>query len=320
MTTAATVPGPAWLGADDVRRRVPMAEAIDELGAVLRAGFDPEDDGQRSRLHTSHGELLQMPSANEAYCGTKLATVCPGNEGTDLPVIQGVYVLFDGPSMQPLAVLDGAALTTLRTPAVSGLAVRHLAAPGARRLALLGTGVQARAHVDAVAAAIELEHVDVIGRTPANVERLVEQIRVLGFSAAAAGTDAIADADVVACCTSASEPLFDGSLVSAHAVVVAVGAHHPTARELDTSLVQRSTPVVESLSSARREAGDVMVPISEGALDLADLVMLRDVVTGEVTPPVDAPRVFKSTGMPWEDLAVAAAVTTRTPTPLPNAT
>jgi ornithine cyclodeaminase len=287
-----------------------MTDAIDVLEATLRAGLDVEHDGRRTRLDTPNGELLQMPSANDRYCGSKIITVAPGNEGTGIPAIQGVYVLFDGAAMAPVAVLDGAALTTLRTPAVSGLAVRHLAAPGSSRIALFGTGVQAWGHVEAVSAVLDVQHVDVIGRTPANVDRMVERIRATGVSATAAGLDAVPAADVIVCTTSAQVPLFDGHLAAEHALTVAIGSHDPTAREVDSVLARRSAVVLESRDSALREAGDVIIPIAEGAIDAADLITLAEVVRGRAVAQ-DRPRLFKGSGMPWEDLAIAGAVALR---------
>jgi ornithine cyclodeaminase len=300
--------GPAWIGLGAVERALPMAAAIDVLEDALLAGLDPEQDGERSRIDTPAGQLLQMPSADRRFVGTKLVTICPRNQGSDRPVVQGVYVLFEGAGMSPIAMLDGAALTSLRTPAVSGLAVRHLSAPGAARLALFGTGVQAWGHVLAMAAVLDLEHVDVVGRTPAAVDRLVARIRATGLSAAAGSVDAVATADVVVCATAAREPLFDGDLVPAHAVTVAIGSHDPGIREVDTHLVRRSSVVVESRSSALREAGDVVIPIVEGALTTEDLIPLAAVVRGAVALPPERPRLFKGTGMPWEDLVTAGAI------------
>jgi ornithine cyclodeaminase/alanine dehydrogenase-like protein (mu-crystallin family) len=303
--------GPVWIGPAAIGRSLPMLDAIDVLEQTLRAGLDPERDGQRSRLDTPDGQLLQMPSTNDRHCGSKIISIRPANESDGVPVIQGVYVLFDGAHLSPVAVLDGAALTALRTPAVSGLAVRHLAAPGSSRVALFGTGVQAWGHVQAIRAVLAVEHVDVIGRTPANVEQLVRRIRAAGTSAAAADIRAVSTADVVVCTTAAQSPLFDGALVADHTVTVAIGSHSPDAREVDTTLVRRSSVVVESRASALREAGDVVVPIAEGAFDAEDLITLADLVRGAVTVPHDRPRLFKGCGMPWQDLAVAGALADR---------
>ncbi len=118
----------------------------------------------------------------------------------------------------------------------------------------------------------------------------------------------VPDADVICCCTTARSPLFGGSLVADHAVVVAIGSHEPEARETDDALARRATVVVDSRASALREAGDVIAAIASGALREADLVTLADVVRGAAAPDPARPRLFKSTGMAWEDAVVATAI------------
>ncbi|HEY2637697.1 MAG TPA: hypothetical protein VGI54_09935, partial [Solirubrobacteraceae bacterium] len=118
----------------------------------------------------------------------------------------------------------------------------------------------------------------------------------------------VADADVVCCCTTAREPLFDGALVADHTAVVAIGSHEPEARETDDALVGRATVVVESRATALREAGDVVAAVRAGALDPEDLLTLAELVTGAAPPAPGRPRLFKSTGMAWEDAVVATAL------------
>ncbi|MFK4196268.1 hypothetical protein ACI2LO_29905 [Streptomyces sp. NPDC033754] len=119
----------------------------------------------------------------------------------------------------------------------------------------------------------------------------------------------MAKADLVVCCTTAREPLFDGALVAPGATVVAVGSHEPDARETDSTLVARSEVYVEARAAALREAGDLLVPTAEGAIDEDHVVgNIADLVTGRRTPTTDRPRFFKSVGMAWEDLAVAGAL------------
>jgi ornithine cyclodeaminase/alanine dehydrogenase-like protein (mu-crystallin family) len=271
-----------FVGAQDVERLGVLA-AVDALEAALRNVLDPEADATRVVLAVGGGELLVMPSASGPAPAVKLVTV--GGE----PRVQGVCVVFDASSLAPRALVDGIALTTLRTAAVSALAVRHLAAPDARRLVVFGRGPQAHAHVAAMRAVRPIEHVEVLGRD-------------------AIGVDArVARADVVCCCTTAREPLFDGNAVADHATVVAIGSHDPHIRETDERLAARATVVVESRGSALREAGDVLLAIEAGALQAEDLVGLADVVRGIARPEVGRPRFFKSTGMAWEDAVVAAA-------------
>ena len=168
--------------------------------------------------------------------------------------------------------------------------MRHLAVPDARRLVVFGRGPQAHAHVAAMRAIRPIEQVDLLGREAAGRDELV------------------AAADIVCCCTTAREPLFDGALVADHATVVAIGSHEPGARETDAALAARATVVVESRTSALREAGDVILAIDAGAVSADALVTLAELVRGEATPPADRPRFFKSTGMAWEDAVVAAAL------------
>ena len=275
-----------FLDGDEVRRRLPVTDAADALEAALRAGLDPEADPPRGAVELDRGQLLLMPSAAASHPVVKLVTI--GGE----PRVQGVCVVFDGETLAPSALVDGIALTNVRTAAVSALAVRHLAVRDAQRLLVFGRGPQAHAHVEAMRAVRPIELVDMVGRDQARggVDELV------------------AAADVVCCCTTAREPLFDGALVADHAVVVAIGSHEPALRETDDALAARATVVVESRASALREAGDVILAIEAGATSPGELVTLAELVRGEAEPEPRRPRLFKSTGMSWEDAVIAASL------------
>jgi ornithine cyclodeaminase/alanine dehydrogenase-like protein (mu-crystallin family) len=273
-----------FIGAAEVERRLSAARATDALEAALHGGLDPEADPPRETVELEGGQMLLMPSAAAGHAVVKLVTV--GGE----PRIQGVCVIFDETTLAPIAVMDGIAVTNLRTAAVSALAVRHLAAPDPRRLLVFGRGVQAHAHVTALRAMNPIEHVDIVGRAHGDVDELVTA------------------ADIICCCTTAREPLFDGALVADHATVVAIGSHEPDVRETDDNLAARATIVVESRHSALREAGDIMLAIDAGATTPDRLVTLAELVRGEAKPAADRPRFFKSTGMSWEDAVVGGAV------------
>ncbi|MFB7513310.1 ornithine cyclodeaminase family protein [Streptomyces sp. NPDC056144] len=280
------------------------------LAEVLLAGFDPEAAPHRTSVHVPAGELLLMPAAFGPLAGVKIAGVAPGNAALGLPRITGSYLLLDGTSLQPLALLDGAALTELRTPAVSALAVHHLTPDGRPlRLVLFGTGPQAYGHLEAVLAVRQISEAVVVGRNEVGARALAGYARTLGVEARAGLPEDVAKADLVVCCTTAREPLFDGELVAPGATVVAVGSHEPDARETDTALVSRADVYVEARAAALREAGDLLVPIAEGAIG-ADHVAgtLADLVRGRRAPSTDRPMFFKSVGMAWEDLAVAGAL------------
>jgi ornithine cyclodeaminase len=307
------VSAPPFIGPDAVAQ-LPFAAAVDALERALLDGLDPEADPPRSAFATEAGELLLMPSSWASAAGVKLATVAPANPERGLPRIQGVYALFDGATLAPAALVDGIALTSLRTAAVSALAVRGLAPAGASRLLVFGSGPQAWSHVMALRELLALERVDVVARDPARLERFVERVREAGIASDAVSGPAderVAAADIICCCTTAREPLFDGELVAPEATVVAVGSHEPEAREVDERLAGRATVVIEARSAALREAGDVIRAIELGALDEDSLATLAEVVTGTANVAGKRPRLFKSTGMAWEDLVVATELARR---------
>ena len=304
-----------FLDADTLMSLVPWQAAVDALESALAAGAAAAGGPPRSVVAEQHGELLLMPAASSTGVGVKVTSVAPGNPARGLPRIQAVYVLLDADTLTPQLLLDGTALTTLRTPAVSALAVRSLARPDAGSLLVFGTGPQAWGHVHAIATVRPLSRVRVVGRDRGRLATLLDRLRAEGIAAAAGTAGDVADADIVVCATTAARPVFDGRLLAEHACVVAVGSHTPDARELDDAVFARAgRVVVEERSAALREAGDVLAAIAAGVLDAADLIELASLVSGRPassgpasSEPVPGVAVFKSVGMGWEDLAVAEA-------------
>lgn len=298
-----------FVDAARLEQRVPPAAAAAALRAALLGGLDPAAGPSRSSVPVRGGQLLVMPAEDAGHVGVKLVTVA-ADPAPGRPSIAGVYVLFDATGLQPLAVVDGTALTTLRTAAVSAVAVDELAAPHAEHLVLFGTGAQARGHVRALRDLRPLRTVTVVGRHPERCEDFVAWLRDSGLDARAGRPADVRTADVVVCATTARTPLFDGAAVPEHACVVAVGSHEPHARELDGALLERAgAVVVEDAAAALREAGDLVLAVAEGMLDPADLLGLADLVAGRMRRR-PGPAVFKSVGMAWQDLVVAAQAVT----------
>lgn len=304
---------PIYLDEKQVFRHVPVRRAVDALQDALRKGLDPRTALPRERAPLGNGEMHMLPAEFGGFAGLKVLTLAPQNSERKLPVIQGHYLLFDATTLRPVAILDGPALTAIRTSAVSALGVRHLAADGASHLLVFGTGLQAYHHVHAVEAVRPLSQVTVVGRNADKAEALVARLKTDGFKSVAAGSASdVAEADIVVCCTASTTPLFDGSLVRDDAVVVAMGAHTPDAREVDDALIRRADVYVEAPSAAMTEAGDVIQAVAAGAVAEADLKDLRELVGDSPVRAGDRvvrtkPAVFKTVGMGWEDLVVARA-------------
>jgi ornithine cyclodeaminase/alanine dehydrogenase-like protein (mu-crystallin family) len=302
---------PPWIGADEVFSRLGFGAAVRAVQEALRSGLDPAADFPRDVLDVASGQLLVMPSETRDFVGVKLATVAtvaPGNPALGKARIQGVYVLMDATTLSPVALLDGTAITTLRTPAVSAAAADALAPEDVAHLVVFGAGPQAWSHVAALRTVRTIARVSIVGRSERRAADLVARLRASGVRAEVGTVDAVRGAQLVVCATTALQPLFDGAMVGADACVVAVGSHQPAVRELDSGLMARSQVVVEDAAVALREAGDVVIPVEEGVLRPESLVALRGIVAGTAAVDRSRPRVFKSSGMSWEDLVIAAAV------------
>ncbi|HEU4527589.1 MAG TPA: ornithine cyclodeaminase family protein [Actinomycetota bacterium] len=299
------------IDATELRRALPMSVAIDALETAFRTQLPSAP--LRSNVETPAGSLLLMPSSSEDALGVKLVTLTPTNAGRGLPYIHALYALFDGATQAPRAILDGAALTALRTGAVSGLATRRLAVPEASRLVVFGAGVQARSHIEAMRAVRPVERVTIVSRSTPAAEALVDALRAEGLDAGVGVPDVVAEADLVCTCTTSPEPVLEGRLLAPGTHVNAVGAYTPETRELDGEAVRRARVVVETREVAMAEAGDLLIPIREGIVGVDHVAAdLAELVAG--APVRRSPRdvtVFVSVGVAFEDLVVARAAVER---------
>lgn len=305
----------AVLNRHDVFGLVPYRHAVQAITDTLAGGFDPAGDPARSRFDTAHGQLLLMPSDTAGYSGVKVVSVARDNAARGLPTVQGQYLLFEHPALRPVAVIDASALTELRTPALSLSAVLPLLpVRDDLTVVVFGQGVQARGHMDGLLATLPagagVGRVTFVARHP-------DRAKTSGYEAAESlraqdgeVNSRLADADLVICATGAREPLFDSDLLKDETVVVAVGSHEPDAREVDGKFCARATVVVEDVATALRESGDVVLAAEEGYLAYGDLVSLKTHLsdTGARQRSAGRPMFFKSSGMAWEDLAIASRI------------
>lgn len=298
--------GPVRLvDAADVRRLLPPKEAVAALERALVAGLDIEADSPRLFSPARSGEFLLMPAASATGAGVKVLTLAPDNPAKGLPKIQGHYLLFSGEDLAPRAIIDGAALTLARTPAMTTMVVQAVHPDPIPHLLVYGTGPQARAHVEHLAECVGLSAVSIAGRTSARAAVFAEQLRDQGFNASPATSRAVKTANVIVCATSSTSPLFDGAHVRDDAIVAAIGSHGLDAREVDEHLVTTSTIVVEARASALRESGNLLSArprqwwIENPPANVADLVR------GAVSRDPDRPFLYSAAGMSWEDLVLA---------------
>ena len=253
---------------------------------------------------TNNGWFAVMPVIAGDWMGVKTVTFYPGNAERNLPTHMAVVELLRRSTGVPLAVIDGRLITEMRTAAVSAVAFGalsplHFAAPP-KSLGILGSGVQARAHMHALQHVWpQLEEILIWSRTPTHAERFASET-----GAQAVGIERAAAADVVLTVTSASQPVLEGRWLAPHALVLAVGATGSTLRELDDDVMQSSYVIAESRSCVERESGDVRFSGAKVAVEIGEILARPDTTS----VPRNGRVLFKTVGMAIEDLTAAQLV------------
>ena len=307
------------LGRTDLEKLLAPRDVADAIAAAFRrhaAGLTHVPERNVVPV-TTDGVLLVMPAVTRAErssdvsAGAKLVTWYGGNRARGVPTVFGTYVLLDGPTGRPIAIVEGTFLTGLRTGATSALAGRYLARPDSRRLVCFGAGVQAAFQVRCFAAELPITHVAVVGRDPERARAFVAAMRTELSATVELATDprgAVARADVVTCATTSSDPVVFGVDVRPGTHVDAVGSFKPDMREVDGETVRRARVFVDTYSAGLEEPGDILIPMKEGVLRRESVAAeLTELVTG-TKPGRRTPEditFFKSVGFALEDLAAA---------------
>jgi ornithine cyclodeaminase len=310
------------LNAAEVREALPMPQAIE----AMREAFAAFSNGRAvvpARTHLAvpqhAGTSLIMPAlvndndSNNEALAVKVVSVFDKNSESGLARIQAAVLVLDPATGQPQALLEGAALTAIRTAAASGLATELLSRRDSRIVAILGAGVQARAHLEALCAVRPITEVRIYSRTPAKVEVLLRDIanrreHKVRLVAATSAREALDHADIICCTTTSSVPVFADADVAAGTHINAVGSYTPGAREAPAETVRRARVVVDSRQASWDEAGDLIQPLNAGVIDRDHIYAeLGEIVTCRKPGRSDNCQItlFKSVGLAVQD-AVAA--------------
>jgi ornithine cyclodeaminase len=255
--------------------------------------------------------LLLMPAWQTGrHIGIKMVTVFPGNAERDLPAVMGAYLLLDGETGSPLAMIDGPMLTARRTAAASALAASYLARPDCERLLMVGTGALAPQLILAHAAVRPIRNVLVWGRTEDKAAKLAKRLNRSDFRVQHTTDleDAARGAHIISCATLSVEPLIAGEWLQNGQHLDLVGGYRPDMRETDDTAIRRARVFVDTRAGACEEAGDIVQPLESGVLDPDDIAAdLFELTRGERAGRrfYDQITLFKSVGTAVEDLAAA---------------
>jgi len=305
------------INAAEVRQLLPMAACMDAMETALKQlGRGEAQNPLRSAnwLADNRGILLAMPALTEEAMAIKVITVMPGNHGSPYDSHMGAVILFDSQYGRPLALMDATEITAIRTAAVSGVATRALAREDAGDLAILGTGVQARSHLQAILEARPLRRVRVWSRSEAHRAAYAQCASdELDAEVESAGSAeyAVKGADLICTTTAATEPVLHGVWLSPGAHINAVGASTATTRELDSQAMAMVSHFVDRRESALDESGDYLIPLNEGAIgDDHIRAELGEVLLGRAPgrSSDDEITLFNSLGLAVEDLASAQLI------------
>jgi thiomorpholine-carboxylate dehydrogenase len=292
--------GPIFLNEEQVRRHLRMADLVPAMEKALidfSAGKVTQPVRSVIKVDPPGGFLGLMPALTPDGLGLKAVTFFPSNAKRGIATHMATIFLVDPETGTPLAIMDGRLITEMRTAAVSAAATKLLALPDAKILAVLGSGVQARSHVEALRLVRNFEEIRVWSPTQEHAKQFAEEVGGTAVSA----EEAVRGADVVVTVTNSKTPVLKGSWLKPGSHVNAIGACRPDWRELDDEAMN-NVVFVDSREGALRESGDVIL---SGAKIYAEV---GDALAGKVPVRADETTIFKSLGMAVEDLAAAMLV------------
>lgn len=286
-----------FIGEAEIAAALTWPDLIDAIEAAMTAfstGRVAQPVRQMIAVPGEDAFMGAMPAIGDAM-GVKIVTLFHGNAGTDIPTHQAVILLFDRANGSPLAVLDGRLVTEMRTAAGTAAVARKLTSEEPKTVAILGNGVQARAHATALRSVREIAELRLWGRNEARARPVADD---LGAAFHADAAEAVRDADIVVCATSATTPVLKGAWVQEGALVASVGWNGANGRELDDDAMAH-TVLVESRDAARDQAGNVR---GSGCEIFAEV---GEVYAGTATVPGGATVVYDSVGIAIQDVAAA---------------
>ena len=297
------------LSAQDVKDAIGMSEAI----KAMRVAFGEFSSGKammplRSRFHVPDGITLMMPAFLPSIkaMGIKVVSVFEKNPSLGLPVVGAIVIVLNPDTGFPLAVINGASLTALRTGAAGGLAADLLSRKDSKTIALFGAGVQARAQLEGVLTVRSISSVKIFDRVRASAEKLAEEIlgTISDVSVVGSPKEAVSDADIVITATTSTSPVFDGGDLKPGTHVTGVGSFTPQMQEIDEKTIRRARVVVDSKEACMAETGDIILSNASISAEIGEIV------NGKKPGRQNDEEItfFKSVGLAVQDAAAAAAV------------
>ncbi|MDG2013277.1 MAG: hypothetical protein P8J33_07220 [Pirellulaceae bacterium] len=305
------------LNADEVAQALPMKQAIASMKMAMQALSSGQAEiPLRTHIEANQGTTLVMPGwvshGDHESLAVKVVSIFNGNQSRGLANILGLVHVLDAETGAPIAILNGAAVTALRTAAVSGAATASLANPDASRLAILGSGPQAKSHFQAMCAVRPVKQASFFSPRRVHVERLVASLQTdVDLHIADSSEAATREADIICTTTNSNIPVIDNAAIADGCHINAIGSYKPDVVEIPAAVVRRARVFVDHKKTALSEAGDLIQPLQRGEIETQHLVgEIGELFLGQIAGRLSADNVtlFKSVGNTVEDVVGASDI------------
>lgn len=302
------------LSSEEVKQSISMPQAIEAMETAFLQLFNQQVKlplRTPVAIEEEQALTLTMPAylVKDKALGLKVVSIFPNNASLDKPSINGLIILLDAQTGEAKALMEAAYLTALRTGAVSGLATKYFSAPEAKKLAIIGSGAQAKTQLEAVAAVRAIEEVSVWSRNLKNAERFADSLKDnYTVNCYDTVTKTVKDADIICTATNSTEPLIELTDIQTHAHINAIGSHNSSMREISSDVLLNGIIIADQLDAVLAESGEIIHAISQDQLDKECIIELGEWLSHKNVDYTNVLTVFKSVGLAIQDISVAEIV------------
>ncbi len=286
-----------------------LPEWVDMMEKALRHSIEPGGYVMPKRMHLDYGDdtFLLMPCITEEYWVTKLVSFCPGNKAAGRPSIFGTVVLNDTKTGEPLSVMDGSAITAMRTAAVTAVGIRHLSPAGCHSLGIIGTGTQGIWQALFACSEREINEIWAFDQSNENVKIFAEKVKskypMIRVIQAADSSEVAINSDIIISATNSQYPVFpDEKALFTGKTFIGIGSYKPDFREFPEQLFRLIDCIYVDTLDGKKESGDLITPVKNNWIAETEIYPIGSLLTGEIIPTSNRTRLFKTVGFALLDL------------------
>lgn len=286
-----------------------IPEWVDMMEKALKSSIDSGGYVMPKRMHLDYGvdTFLLMPCITDEYWVTKLVSYCPGNRSTGRPTIYGTVVLNDTKTGEPLAIMDGSAITAMRTAAVTAVGIRHLSPTGCHSLGIIGTGTQGIWQALFACSEREINEIWAFDLNKENLTHFTEKLKnkypKIRVIQAADSSEVAMNSDIIISATNSQHPVFkDEKELFTGKTFIGIGSYKPDCREFPAWLFRQASHIFVDTLDGKKESGDLITPVKNNWIDESEIYPIGSLLAGDIIPTPNSTRIFKTVGFALLDL------------------